>query len=291
MLGGMRQSIGTRARPATDAGADAARRATATAWWAWRWRGWAPWRLEPVIVALAALAVLLDLATAWADVSLRWLGGVPISPALPLAGAAAVGIGASALGCTRSGVRAWRELAIVAGALMVIAGAVAIVELGGAGVALGLVVAAVGEELVFRLAVLVVAGALVARLAGRDWRRVESWGTGTVVAALLAGALAFSSLPGHVAQIHGPGSAVPFASLGVLFGWVVLRTGALWPAVVAHALLNFVTLTAARVGAPTSLRLALAAATLIGLVVGADVAGRRTGRLRPVPSVIDLTVV
>jgi hypothetical protein len=30
---------------------------------------------------------------------------------------------------------------------------------------------------------------------------------------------------------------------------------------------------------------------VVALLVGADVAGRRTGRLRPVPSVIDLTAV
>jgi hypothetical protein len=44
-------------------------------------------------------------------------------------------------------------------------------------------------------------------------------------------------------------------------------------------------------GAPVALSAALAAATLVALVAAADLAGRRDGRLRPVPSVIDLTTL
>ena len=290
MLGGTDQGASPRAA-SRSSDVDAVRRATADAWWAWRWRGWAPWRLDSRIVVLAALTVAIDLVTAWADVSIRALGGIPVSPALPIAGVVASCLGLSALGWGRAGLHAWREFGIVTGAVLLTAMVVASVELGGPGFALGLIVAAVGEELVFRLALVVVVGALVARVCGRDWRHVESWGMAPGVCALLAEALAFSALPGHVVQIHGPETAVPFASLALLLGWVVLRTGAIWPAIVAHAVLNFVTLTIARFDAPSTLRLALAAATLVALVVGADVAGRRTGRLRPVPSVIDLTTV
>ena len=78
-------------------------------------------------------------------------------------------------------------------------------------------------------------------------------------------------------------SIAPFASLAIVLGWVVLRTGALWPAIAAHAVLNLATITAFSVGAPAGLRLGLAGATLVALVVAADVAGQRSGRLRPVP--------
>ena len=84
-------------------------------------------------------------------------------------------------------------------------------------------------------------------------------------------------------------SIAPFASLAIVLGWVVLRTGALWPAIAAHAVLNLATITVFSVGAPAGLRLGLAGATLVALVVAADVAGDRSGRLRPVPSAIDLT--
>jgi membrane protease YdiL (CAAX protease family) len=101
----------------------------------------------------------------------------------------------------------------------------------------------------------------------------------------------FSALPGHVVQMRAAASVVSFASLAVVLGWVVLRTGAIWPAIVAHAVLNLTTITVFTIDAPSGLRLGLAAGTLVALVVGADVAGRRSGRLRPVPSLIDLTAV
>ena len=91
--------------------------------------------------------------------------------------------------------------------------------------------------------------------------------------------------------MQGLESVPPFASLALLLGWVVLRSGVVWPAIAAHALLNVSTITVDATEAPGALRLSLAAVTLCAVVVGADVAGRRTGRLRPVPSVIDLTAV
>src|SRR6185295_10584793 len=209
----------------------------------------------------------------------------------PLVVLLVVHLGARHLGCSRAALRAWREVAVVMGIVLAAAVLVYSLDVGGPGQATGLVVAAAGEELVYRLAVIVLVGALAARVAGRDWRHPDRWGTGPGAIALVGGAVAFSALPGHVVQIGGLASAVPFASLAVLLGWVVLRTGMIWPAIAAHALLNLTTITVSATDAPGALRLALAAATLGAVVVGADVAGRRTGRLRPVPSVIDLTAV
>jgi len=266
-------------------------RATEGAWWSCRWRGWAPWRLDATILVLAAFTVGVDVVSAWADVSGGYLGRIPVSPALPVALVLAGRVGAGVLGCSRAAVRAWREYAVAIGAVLALSIGVYSVDVGGPREAVGLVVAAVAEELVYRLAALVLAGALAARLVGRDWRRPDAWGTGPGVAALLVGAVMFSALPGHVAQMQGVSSAVPFASLALVLGWVVLRTGAIWPAIAAHAVLNLATITAFAIDAPGGLRLALAASTLVALVVAADVAGRRTGWLRPVPSVIDLTAV
>src|SRR6185295_9914947 len=143
----------------------------------------------------------------------------------PLVVLLVVHLGARHLGCSRAALRAWREVAVVMG--IVLAGAVLVysLDVGGPGQATGLVVAAAGEELVYRLAVIVLVGALAARVAGRDWRHPDRWGTGPGV------------------QIGGLASAVPFASLAVLLGWVVLRTGMIWPAIAAHALLNLTTIT------------------------------------------------
>jgi hypothetical protein len=288
MLGGATRVAG---RHVQDPSASECARATHSAWWTWQWRGWAPWRLDGVVLVLAASAVVLDVASAWLDVSLGTIGRIPVSPALPFALLLAARVGAARLGWTRADARAWREVAVGLGVVLVGAIVAYSVEVAGPGAAGGLVVAAAGEELVYRLAVVVVAGTLAARVLGRDWRHPDRWGTGPGLVGLVSGAVVFSALPGHVVQVSSLASAVPFASLAALLGWVVLRTGAIWPAIAAHALLNLTTITVTATEAPGALRLALAAATLGAVVVGADVAGRRTGRLRPVPSVVDLTVV
>jgi membrane protease YdiL (CAAX protease family) len=290
MLGGTARADGLR-EVAAAPGRAQVEQATEAAWWARRWYGWADWHLSPGIVVLAALAVVLDIATAWVDLTLGHLGRIPVSPALPVAVLLAVRVGLPALGLSRGAWRRWREFGIVAGATLVVAIAAYVLAVGGAAEAGGLVVAALGEELVYRFAALIVVGAVVAAVTGRDWRRPARWGTAPGVVALVVAALAFSVLPGHVAQMSGLATVVPFASLALVLGWVVLRTGALWPAVVAHAILNLVTIGVLVAGASSGLRLGVAGATLLGLVAAADIAGRRSGQLRPVPSVIDLTAV
>src|SRR4029450_6799128 len=107
-----------------------------------------------------------------------------------------------------------------------------------------LILAALGEELVYRLAVLILVGAGTAKLLGRNWRNAEDWGVGPGLVALLAAGLVFTLLPGHVAQMSDTLHALPFACLGVVLGYAVLRTGALFPATVVHALLNLATIAA-----------------------------------------------
>ena len=142
--------------------------------------------------------------------------------------------------------------------------------------------AALGEELVYRLAVLILVGAACAALAGRNWRNAEDWGVGPGIVALLAAGLVFTLLPGHVAQMSDGLHALPFACLGVVLGYAVLRTGALFPAAVVHALLNLATIAALEGEVSSAVRSALAAAALVALVLATIVAGMRLGILRPV---------
>src|SRR5262249_17734897 len=53
--------------------------------WALRWQGWADWSLSLPTLILAAAAVILDVATAWARVTPGSLGRIEVSAALPLA--------------------------------------------------------------------------------------------------------------------------------------------------------------------------------------------------------------
>jgi membrane protease YdiL (CAAX protease family) len=151
-----------------------------------------------------------------------------------------------------------------------------------------LVLAALGEELVYRLAVLVLVGALCAIVLRRDWRNAENWGTAPGLVALIAAGLVFTFLPGHVGQITDTLHAMPFMSLGIVLGYAVLRTGALLPAAVVHAFLNLATIASVVGNVPTMWRTALAGTALVALVAGTIVAGLRLGMLRRVPVEIDL---
>ena len=68
----------------------------------------------------------------------------------------------------------------------------------------------------------------------------------------------------------------------MVLGYAVLRTGALFPAAVVHALVNLATI-AALVGTVSFVwRTALAGTALIALVLGTVAAGLRLGLLRKV---------
>lgn len=254
----------------------------------WHWRSWTRWPLSAPVVLLALVTVIVDVGTAWLDLSLGQLGRVPISPAFPLGVALAFAVGLRRLGLDPANRNAWREFLIVSSVALVYAGYSYSVHIGGTAEAIGLVVAALSEELVYRLAVLLVVGTLVAKLTGHPWRNSEEWGAVAGISALIAGGVIFTLLPGHVAQMSGALTALPFASLGVVLGYAVLRTGALLPAVVVHAFLNIATIAVLAGEVSVEMRTALALSALIALVSGTIVAGLRLGMLRKVPASLDL---
>ena len=96
----------------------------------------------------------VDVGTAWADISLGSLGRVPVSPALPLGILLACMVGLRRLGLDRANLRAWREFLIVGGFVLVFGIWRYSMYVHGGREALGLILAALGEELVYRLAVL-----------------------------------------------------------------------------------------------------------------------------------------
>ena len=118
----------------------------------------------------------VDVGTAWADISMGSLGRVPISPALPLGILLACMVGLRRLGLDHANIRAWREFLIVGGFVLVFGIWRYSMYVHGGREALGLILAALGEELVYRLAVLILVGAACAKLLGRNWRNAEDWG-------------------------------------------------------------------------------------------------------------------
>jgi membrane protease YdiL (CAAX protease family) len=251
----------------------------------WKWLRWTRWPLNRVIVTVAALTVGFDIVTAWRGVDVGHLGFVPISPTLPLEAALVVLLGWRRLGLDRTNLDAWREFLAISGATLLFGVIEYSRHIGGFAEAMGLVLAALDEELVYRLAVLALVGAVVAKLLGRNWRNAEDWGAGPGLVAIVASGAIFAVLPGHVAQMSDTLHALPFVCLGMVLGYAVLRTGALVPAVVVHALLNLATIAAFTGEISTPLRTALSATALVALVVGTVVAGRRLGIFRLVPVV------
>jgi hypothetical protein len=256
--------------------------------WSWRWRSWTRWPLSLPIVGLALLTVVVDVGTAWANISIGSLGRVPISPALPLGILLAVLVGLRRLGLDPANRRAWREFLAVTSVALVYAGWSYAVKIGGPAESVGLMIAALGEELVYRLAVLIVVGVAVAAVLRRPWRNAEDWGAIPGIVALVAGGLVFTLLPGHIAQMNGALTALPFASLGVVLGYAVLRTGALLPAAVVHAFLNIATIAVIVGEVSVGMRTAFAFVALVALVSGTTVAGVRLGMLRRAPISVDL---
>jgi membrane protease YdiL (CAAX protease family) len=249
----------------------------------WRWCRWTRWPLTVQIVALAALTVGFDVVTTWLGFSLGHLGRVPVSPTLPLELVLAGMVGWRRLGLDRANLAAWREFLLIAGGALLFGVWQYSLHIGGFAEAMGLVLAALDEEFVYRLAVLILVGATCAKLAGRNWRNAEDWGVGPGVLAILASGVVFSVLPGHIAQMSDTLHALPFVALGMVLGYAVLRTGALFPATVVHALLNLATIATFTGEMSATLRSALSAAALVALVLGTVVAGRRLGIFRPVP--------
>ncbi len=239
-------------------------------------------------MVIAALAVVVDVVTAWSGISFGTLGRVPISPALPLGLILAAKIGLNRLGFDRANRRAWREFLIVGGGVLAYVVAAYAANIAGTDEAVGLLLAALGEELVYRLAVIILVGALAARLLGRDWRNAGEWGMAPGIIGLLVGSVVFSLLPGHIAQMSDALRALPFASLGFVLGYAVLRTGALIPAAIVHALLNLATLTVFAGDMTVASRNAISTAALFALVIGTVVAGLRLGILRRAPVAVEV---
>lgn len=261
-----------------------------TGGWSWRWVGWASWPITPAVLWVAGLAVVVDIASSWWVYPDWYLGRVLLSPALVLAAVLVALIGPTCLGCSRRSMRAWREFLMLGGPIVVVwllaypQSVVAWRDVE------GVVVAIAGEELVYRLAAIVLIGALLARLTGRDWRDTAHWGTGPALGAIVGAGVLFSILPGHVEQMTGAANVASFLSLAVLLGYSALRTGSLLPGFLVHVTLDLAALAFFARELPGTLRVLIDAGALVGFVLGCMLAGRRLGLRRRVPAVIDLRV-
>lgn len=256
--------------------------------WAWRWTGWASWPISKAVLWVCAIAVVVDVGTSWFAVPTWYLGVIALSPALPLGVLLVALIGPRHLGFSRRSFAAWREFLILGGPVLLvwcISYPQSVAEFRDVE---GIAVAVAGEELIYRLAAVILFGALCARIAGRNWRDTAEWGTGPAIGGLVGAGLVFSSLPGHVDQMNGAANVLPFVSLAVLLGYTALRSGSLIPGFLVHLAIDLAALAYFAGALPNSLRIIVDIGSLIGLELGLMLAGRRLGLRRRMPRVIDL---
>ena len=95
---------------------------------------------------------------------------------MPIEVVLALMVGLRRLGLDRTNLAAWREFLVASGAILLFGVWQYSSHIGGFREAMGLVLAAFDEELVYRLAVMILVGAASAKLIGRNWRNSEDWG-------------------------------------------------------------------------------------------------------------------
>ena len=182
----------------------------------------------------------------------------------------------------------WREFLVLGAGLVLLGGSAYPPSSTATRELEGVFLTIVTEELVYRLAAVVLIGALCARLAGRNWRDTADWGTGSALAALVGAGVVFSALPGHVDQITGASNAFAFLSLGIVLGYAALRTGSLLPGLLVHLAIDLAALDYLAGRLSGGVRVLVGVLALVSLVFGLMTAGRRLGLRMRVPAVIDL---
>lgn len=247
-----------------------------------RWSGWTDLRCPAIAVLLAAAVVATTAVAVWAGMVWRPLGGPGLTPVLPASLLLATFVGWNQLGWSASDLRVWRETLLIASGLLVVAGVAYLAGPGSPRELLAFGVGSLEEELVFRFAAPIALGGLTAWVLGRPAGDLRSWGNGPCAVAVVGSAIAFTCMPGHLAQVDGPLQLVPFLAIAMLLTYTVLRTGALLPGIAVHALLNIATVAYLAHAMPN---LVWASIVIVGLgsyAWGAERAGRRLGRMTPV---------
>jgi hypothetical protein len=121
-----------------------------------------------------------------------------------------------------------------------------------------LVAAALGEELIYRLAIpAAIAAAL--RVGGVRPNAAR-------IAGLAGAALWFVLLPGHREQVTNPAGIIPFVAFAALSAFIVYRSGSVLPMAIGHAVSNLLTVLMWREAVPADAR-SVGLACVLGLLV------------------------
>ncbi|MGH7693105.1 MAG: CPBP family glutamic-type intramembrane protease, partial [Candidatus Dormibacteria bacterium] len=226
-------------------------------------RGGRSWLDLPAWFAVPALlAVALDQLGAidayWAGLPV-WLvpviGGIPVSPAVPL-GLAVFLFGASRALPWPRGRPVWRWWLVAAGVALGLALASWVSATRGDPAGLTAVVVEVAsEEGIYRIALpwLIAAG-------------LSRWGSRGVWAGFLVSSIVFTLLPGHTSQYAGGGGLAVFGLFGLLACVVTWDVVNPWPMYLVHLVVDLLSLSAA--GSAFRHGLAMAGSPLLVLCTG-----------------------
>lgn len=184
-----------------------------------------------LVLGLSGITMIVEILSYGGLLPNLWIGGIPLSFSLLPAMALGLACGSRLLG--RSGVRRaavvfWAIAGLILAGITVICardGQLPLVP------ALGL--AALNEELVYRLAIpAVIAAAL---------RLGKVRPNAARIAGLVGGGLWFILLPGHLEQMHSPLDLLPYIAFASLAALIVYRSGSILPLAVGHAITNLLT--------------------------------------------------
>jgi len=244
-----------------------------------RWCHWASFGCSDRWIAVAVVVVAATVVAVWNGHILRPWAGPGFTPVLPLSLVFAAGAGMRMLGTAPRDLRAWRSVYAVLGLLFGAVFAWFVITVGPSTEGVAFLVGALEEEIVFRLALPLASGGAVAIILGRPGSNPAQWGRAPVAVALVIAGVAFVVMPGHLSQMDNALAAIPFAATALLFTYIVLRTGALLPGVLAHATLNLATVCFLSEALPRTAWSLVVIAVLATYALGAEHAGRRLGYL------------
>ena len=162
--------------------------------WAWRWTGWASWPVSAAVLWVCAAAVILDVTTSWLGEPEWYLGRISLSPALRSAALLVALIGPGNLGClaraSAPGASSccWAARSCSCGASRTRGRWPSRRDVE------GIVVAVAGEELVYRLAAVLLIGAASARGSpAATGATPPRGGTGPALGGLVGAGLVFAA--------------------------------------------------------------------------------------------------
>jgi hypothetical protein len=209
-----------------------------------------------LVLALAGITTLTEIASLAGLIPGIPMGGLELSSSLIPALALGLACGSRLLG--RSTVRRAAVVFWVLAAVMIPVLAVLYWQTGRLELVPTLILAALDEELVYRLAIpAVIAAAL--RLGNVRPNAAR-------IAGLTGAAIWFCLLPGHLEQMQGLTGFVPYAAFAGLSAFIVYRSGSILPMAIGHAISNLLTILVFRDAMPADAR-SLGLATVLCLLV------------------------